>query len=684
MEIGNRTPERKILGELSNTKPEPISPTANLRLLTSLASNLKSVADNNYCLNKVQNNSNNNIININNSNINIINNNNNNISESSPIASGSIGNGFKILPRKQKSLGLLCNKFLNMYPLNLDQETREISLDKTAKDLGTEKRRIYDIINVLESLDMASKAGKNRYLWHGQSNLTATLVRLKSTAIRLGLREQIQEIQKNFLAYTNDNDDSCNELMMSLEEPIDEETYYSDTAIKEDKSLGAMCQKFVMLFLVSMKNGVINLEIAAKVLILDNADNQTEMMGDTGSRSRFKTKVRRLYDIANVLTAIGLIKKIYLFDRALKKPIFKYFGPDVESTESFDTDTPVSKIHSSSIGMSTPDKCLTPHSYHSYAATSANFGTSKMFIKNCYSTPTIDKRKLRKRKLFDADTASFSRTNSLPNLDNKSRSLERLDDSILRVAEMELEKLNSSEESKPKACTKLLTRYKSDSCIKNPPLLPDKLIKTDSAHPIVKLEPEVNNQSLVVQSASAESVYKNLKVSQMAIRTGQLNKMNPTASTIVKTKPVHKIMKLIPIGSISSLQDPISAGITKILIPKSMGSVVDNNNTKSTCYKLSQPKTTRVINLTKIDPNKLIPIKKSDIKFSLAEQTYSKPIVMQQQVQPADNTVNLGNNSGYAMLTRIQAATVSPGDTFKAIKVGNTLQLVPINSSNDK
>lgn len=110
MEIGNRTPERKILGELSNTKPEPISPTANLRLLTSLASNLKSVTDNNYCLNKAQNNSNNNIINITNSNINFINNNNNNISESSPIASGSIGNGFKILPRKQKSLGLLCNK----------------------------------------------------------------------------------------------------------------------------------------------------------------------------------------------------------------------------------------------------------------------------------------------------------------------------------------------------------------------------------------------------------------------------------------------------------------------------------------------------------------------------------------------------------------------------------------------
>ncbi|XP_008560220.1 transcription factor E2F7 [Microplitis demolitor] len=684
MEIGNRTPERKILGELSNTKSEPISPTANLRLLTSLASNLKSVADNNYCVNKTQHNTSNN----NN------NNNSNNISES-PIASGSLGNGLKLLPRKQKSLGLLCNKFLNMYPLNLDHETREISLDKTAKDLGTEKRRIYDIINVLESLDMASKAGKNRYLWHGQSNLTSTLVKLKSTAIRLGLREQIQDIQKNYRAYTNDNDETCDELTMSLEEPVDEETYCSDTAIKEDKSLGAMCQKFVMLFLVSMKNGVINLEIAAKVLILDNTDNQSEMMTDNGSRSRFKTKVRRLYDIANVLTAIGLIKKIYLFDRSLKKPIFKYFGPDVESTESFDADTPISKIYNSSIGMSTPDKRVTGHSHNSYVDTSAN-SNCKSFIQNCYSTPTIDKRKLRKRKLFDADSASFSRTNSLPNLDNKSRSLERLDDSILRVAEMELEKLNSTEELKPKACTKLLTRYKSDSCIKNHTTehqtlalssLPSPInqnVKTEPNDLILELGHETNNQSLMQSSNSA---YQTLKVPPL-INSKKL------ISTVVTTKPVHKIMKLIPIGSISTLQDPHSPSnssssnnnsIKKILVPKAVD--VDSSNarvTKVARYKIGQTKPTRVINLTKIDPNKLIPIKRSDFKFSFADV---KPLVVQQhdhhQQQVIDNTINLNNNSGYAMLTRIQATSVSPGDTFKAIKVGNTLQLVPLNSSNN-
>lgn len=51
--------------------------------------------------------------------------------------------------------------------------------------------------------------------------------------------------------------------------------------------------------------------------------------------------------------------------------------------------------------MSTPDKRVTGHSHNSYVDTSAN-SNCKSFIQNCYSTPTIDKRKLRKRKLFDA------------------------------------------------------------------------------------------------------------------------------------------------------------------------------------------------------------------------------------------------------------------------------------------
>lgn len=38
-------------------------------------------------------------------------------------------------------------------------------------------------------------------------------------------------------------------------------------------------------------------------------------------------KVRRLYDIANVLTSLGLIKKVHVTEERGRKPAFKWIGP---------------------------------------------------------------------------------------------------------------------------------------------------------------------------------------------------------------------------------------------------------------------------------------------------------------------------------------------------------------------
>uniref|UniRef100_A0A4W5PFU4 Transcription factor E2F7 n=1 Tax=Hucho hucho TaxID=62062 RepID=A0A4W5PFU4_9TELE len=38
-------------------------------------------------------------------------------------------------------------------------------------------------------------------------------------------------------------------------------------------------------------------------------------------------KVRRLYDIANVLTSLGLIKKVHVREERGRKPAFKWIGP---------------------------------------------------------------------------------------------------------------------------------------------------------------------------------------------------------------------------------------------------------------------------------------------------------------------------------------------------------------------
>ena len=66
---------------------------------------------------------------------------------------------------------------------------------------------------------------------------------------------------------------------------------------KKVKSLGNFCQQFIRLF-VSWKT-VLSLEEAAKRI----SD------GEVYDEKLLKTKIRRLYDIANVLQSIGLIHK---------------------------------------------------------------------------------------------------------------------------------------------------------------------------------------------------------------------------------------------------------------------------------------------------------------------------------------------------------------------------------------
>jgi hypothetical protein len=84
------------------------------------------------------------------------------------------------------------------------------------------------------------------------------------------------------------------------------------TKVKKVKSLGNFCQQFIRLF-VTWKN-VISLEEAA-LRISDGESLDDKML---------KTKIRRLYDIANVLQSIGLIRKTQMIE--CRKPAFKWIG----------------------------------------------------------------------------------------------------------------------------------------------------------------------------------------------------------------------------------------------------------------------------------------------------------------------------------------------------------------------
>lgn len=113
--------------------------------------------------------------------------------------------------RKQKSLGLLCQKFLALYPdyppphnpiwISLDEVATSLgkiyhceivnkndgSFSPSSSELsGVERRRIYDIVNVLESLTIVGRIAKNCYTWYGRQRLEATLEELQQRGRKQG------------------------------------------------------------------------------------------------------------------------------------------------------------------------------------------------------------------------------------------------------------------------------------------------------------------------------------------------------------------------------------------------------------------------------------------------------------------------------------------------------------------
>uniref|UniRef100_H0X3I6 Transcription factor E2F7 n=2 Tax=Otolemur garnettii TaxID=30611 RepID=H0X3I6_OTOGA len=227
--------------------------------------------------------------------------------------------------RKQKSLGLLCQKFLARYPsYPLSTEKTTISLDEVAVSLGVERRRIYDIVNVLESLHLVSRVAKNQYGWHGRHSLPKTLRNLQRLGEEQKYEEQMAFLQQKELdlmdyKFGERKKDGYPEAQDPQLVDFSEPDYPSSSAnSRKDKSLRIMSQKFVMLFLVS-KTKIVTLDVAAKILI--------EEGHDTPDHSKFKTKVRRLYDIANVLTSLALIKKVHVTEERGRKPAFKWIGP---------------------------------------------------------------------------------------------------------------------------------------------------------------------------------------------------------------------------------------------------------------------------------------------------------------------------------------------------------------------
>ncbi|XP_042216346.1 uncharacterized protein LOC121862283 isoform X2 [Homarus americanus] len=306
--------------------------------------------------------------------------------------------------RKDKSLGLLSEKFLEQFPMEVSilETPRRLVIDEVASMLGTERRRVYDIINVLESLNMAARVQKNMYQWRGKRHLEETLGRLKALGFRLDFPKRIGS------SLSSDGE---------------------KTDTRREKSLGILCQKFLMLLLVSPEPHIISLDNAVRMLVGE--------VGEDGERLR--TRGRRLYDIANVLTSLGLVKRVPT------AKAFQYVGPEVEAITSEEVTLGVLHRHSllpSCLGGSGGKENITSLGDHDVTPSNV--------------APPVQKRG-RPRKLstdFSASTlpaakrSRLQRTRSEDITSKQTRKLTRhpsLHD-ICQVAEVEREKLLQKEQ----------------------------------------------------------------------------------------------------------------------------------------------------------------------------------------------------------------------------------------------
>ncbi len=149
-------------------------------------------------------------------------------------------------------VGLLCDNFLSCYS---NDKVEEICLDAAAAKLGVERRRIYDVVNVLESVHVVVRKAKNVYIWYGTNKLGASLAQLKAEAIAEKKREE-------------DSDGTRDNQIFIHNEEYPPESFLNDSDLKKDrkeKSLGILSQMFVQLFLLGEET--ISLDAAAKSLL---------------------------------------------------------------------------------------------------------------------------------------------------------------------------------------------------------------------------------------------------------------------------------------------------------------------------------------------------------------------------------------------------------------------------------
>lgn len=144
-------------------------------------------------------------------------------------------------------------------------------------------------MNIFEGFGAVSRKAKNLYSWKGLSQISIALS---------NIQHRCGEILQSYTYKEGDAEATTIDIALSKYK------------FERVKSLGFLWEAFIWLFI--LWKPVISLEEAAKKI-------STILLNE----SQLKTKVRRLYDIANVLWVLKIVKKTLL---KTGKPAFQWIG----------------------------------------------------------------------------------------------------------------------------------------------------------------------------------------------------------------------------------------------------------------------------------------------------------------------------------------------------------------------
>ena len=204
--------------------------------------------------------------------------------------------------RKLKSLGVLAEAFVSKHK-DVPRNT-SIVVDDMARMLSVERRRIYDVINILESVKCVMKKSKNTYVWMGLDMMTMALGELQEDAIQ----RYPEDALRNEIITQEEYE------TLKARPPLDESIHH--------KTLNRLTQQYLHVYLVGHKcmslpeasdrihGSQSTLEELAKLGGWDGVEDGTGLAMHKAASKGLKTKIRRLYDVSNVLYHMNWIVKL--------------------------------------------------------------------------------------------------------------------------------------------------------------------------------------------------------------------------------------------------------------------------------------------------------------------------------------------------------------------------------------